>query len=221
MLIEDLTPKIIKNLTVNNNQTIKSFLNNFENLAIQHMKRHFKGMKDIEEKTDSLLIYILNYMLDKLVFKCELLDFALSNKYRSFKLLKGAILVTLGSSVFSKSKTFEADPEQVSLLIWIISSKLITKFKTSTRPKLFKKLQNSVTQEMNNYKNTKNCKYSHKEILENDHEFCKRVISFIKDLDILSLDPNNTVSYKDETIYKIDLKLDQHQDALSKYASIT
>ena len=102
---------------------IKSFLNNYSNLSIQSLKSNFDSNDYVFDHTDTFLIYMLTHMFEKNVFKCELLEFALAYRYKSFEKLKQSIVVELGDEKYGEpkiNKIQDFDTSIMSKTIWII-----------------------------------------------------------------------------------------------------
>ena len=68
-LLDDLENKIRNILAQNKDQSLKSFLNYFENLAMQYIKSNFKEYLDFNIDADRFLVHILKQIIDQSLIK--------------------------------------------------------------------------------------------------------------------------------------------------------
>ena len=165
-------------------------------------------------------------MFEKNVFKCELLEFALAYRYKSFEKLKQSIVVELGDEKYDGhkvNKIQDIDTSIMSKTIWIIVNKFVEKIRVGTRPKTMKKLKNSVIQEINNYRNTKGCKQVFKDVLLNDPDFDRKVVNVLKHIKVITFGYDNSIIFDDQIIsgFEFSSHFDLYKDVLEKYSNIS
>ena len=198
--VNNFKDKIISHLDSKPKQDFRSFLNNFENLMLQHKKKMMKKFQSdlIEQNYQYLLVWILYVLHDEHAFECQVLYAIKHLKWETFDQIKNSIVI---NRTFTDLEEVQKQPAKIDQsnyaeCIKIAVQKVVEKLSKPLRPQTSKALIKDIENQINNMRDSSKTTAYNKKILESNKDLATKILNILEELDLIYISKNS----KDKSI---------------------
>ena len=197
-------------------QDIKSFLSNFENYLKQQKDKFWKQARIdlVEENYDQFAIFVVLEIYKDKMFRCQFFEYVMKQQLNTIEQIRDSMIVREDSKSDrgSHKDVLFTNNDHVDFTVKMLE-KVAQRLSIQSRPNKLATLQNEIKNHISNQKD--NCRTTEieKAIIETDTELSSRIISVLKDLNIVSIDRTTaaqSVQYSESPIQNFrDAKMDE------------